>query len=125
MRYGTPGESSGGGSSGGMTEELLWTNPDPSAAFSAQTVSLDLSAYEFIDIVGIADATGSTYMHFVNRFVIGELGRLTKSGRNADPPSFNRDVTTSTTGVTFSTGYRNSTAGTRYAIPVRIYGIKF
>ena len=29
---------------------LLWTNPDPTASFAAQIISLDLSDYRFIEI---------------------------------------------------------------------------
>lgn len=30
--------------------DLLWTNPNPTASFAAQTISLDLSKYRFIEV---------------------------------------------------------------------------
>ena len=35
---------------GGLTLDLLWTNPSPSAQFAAQTLSLDLTGYKLLMI---------------------------------------------------------------------------
>lgn len=117
---------------------LLWSNPSPTSNFSAQTIPLDLSEYSFVGItMRKAKPSGDdAALHFnivgvgwTNARVFGHassLGYIYDSYRN---------VTVTTSGVTFSSGYEtgltsqgyivgNSSANTAQAIPCEIYGIK-
>ena len=101
--------------------QWLWTNDAPSSAFAAQTVELDLTTY---DAVLITFAQGTRF---------GSLIAL-KDGNNyfvtigidstANNYYYKRAAAVDSSGVTFSTGYQNTTTGTSYAIPQKIYGIK-
>ena len=110
---------SGGG--GSWTE--LWTNPDPTSNFAAQTVSVDLSAWTWIAIRIIPNTNNDgdeTQFAMVGRSTI-----LEASNYGSNQYKYMRKATVSTSGVQFSTGYRNTTgtSGTGYAIPQAIYGV--
>ena len=108
-----------------LSLKLLWTNPSPSSSFASQTISLDLSGYDFVMVV---------YQHWTNSDVnnsafcrIGVYGRL----ESHDYSLAYRDYHPEATGVYFNTGilvtsYGNSSVqqNTSAVIPLRIYGIK-
>lgn len=115
------------------SKELLWTNASPTSSFSAQTISLDLSRYDAVEIVcryGATDDTRTRYMCDVGSstpmywfYYAGTDGKYTGvRSRN--------EVSVSTTGVTFDTctgksgNSSTSTANNGYIIPIEIYGIK-
>lgn len=107
-------------------KKLLWTNPNPASSFAAQTVSLDLSGYDEvqIDIAGTT-ANTTTTQSFSFRVGIGGLSNI--SANNI----WWRYITPSSTGVEFGTGYvtqtygGNGTTDNGKMIPQRIYGIKY
>ena len=108
----------------GITVEKLWTNPSPGSAFSAQTVSLDLSEYSYILIHLIHNSDND---YGVNMFFTPVRVGYKETCANKASSTGNmvgRTATVSTTGVTFTTGYNNSTSGTKYAVPCVIYGIR-
>ena len=107
----------------GATFDLLWTNPSPTSNFSAQTVSLDLSAYDAVMIVFLANTTDldrQASMIVLKNGYQHILFMMYLSGTNFRT----RYATASDTGVTFSNGYNNATAGAGNNIPYKIYGIK-
>lgn len=129
MRYGTPGESSGGAggsSGGGYRRDLLWTNPSPTASFAAQTVSLDLSGYDEVEIVSVRSTTSTIYGcdTIKKQYSPGSVSVL---GNAANVQPVYRSVQVSDTGVTFTTGYLSGNTGNNavWAVPVAIFGIKF
>lgn len=115
--------------------KLLWTNPNPNTTFAAQTVSLDLTDYDAIDLEVIQAAGGNpiNYSWFT----------LTKDKHNntsmvgiqfgAYPSvNFSRDVYVTNTGIAFDDArYKGTnstsaaTVGNGYNVPNRIYGIKY
>lgn len=107
-------------------KKLLWTNPSPTSAFNAQTIPLDLSNYDAIEIIIRAD-TANTYTIAP---IITEVG---KGGIAFNSTAYNsvRQFTTTTSGITFTgatyhSAYGNwSTTSTNALIPVKIYGIKY
>lgn len=126
MQYGgAPGAAAarGGGSSGGGVQvDLLWTNPDPTASFGAQTISLDLSAY---DAVWITYATGSRYdsklcLKDGNKYMV-----TTGIDSTSNAYIYQRGATATDSGVEFTAGYRGTSTGGTNAIPQKIFGIKF
>lgn len=104
---------------------LLWTNASPTSAFAAQTISIDLSAYDFVMVV---------YQHWTSSDVnnsafcrVGQYGRLLSH----DYTLAYRDYHPETTGVYFNIGlvvatYNNSNVNQNASavIPLQIYGIK-
>lgn len=124
MRYGTPGESSGGtggSSGGGVTCDLLWTNPNPDSNFSAQTVTLDLSGYDAVLVVVRLVAT--TQYHNTNICMVGLTAIL--NGVDTGGARYARTADVTTTGIVFGQGYASGTANARNAVPENIYGVKF
>lgn len=108
-----------------LTPTLLWTNPAPSSAFGAQTVSVDLSAYSKIRIETKSSTTrrGRSYDVY-----IGETAQMDML---ANGYVGLRTAAVSASGVVFSGGSLYlSYAGTltanydSYAIPTKIFGIK-
>ena len=112
---------------------LLWTNANPTSNFAAQTISLDLSGYDAVEIICrysrtddarmryICDVGGSASMYWF--YYTGTDGKYTGvRSRN--------EVSVSTTGVTFYTcsgkpgNSSTSTTNDGYIIPVKIYGIR-
>ena len=118
---------------GGMIVDPLWTNPNHTSAFVAQTVSLDLSNYDAVLIDGVY---GSSYIPHsgntrANTFYI-------EKGQSYDACygwvlSGNlwvtyRNTTVNANGVVFGGGYyynnTTRTAQNTSAIPMAIYGVK-
>ena len=106
------------------TFELLWTNPSPlaSAGFSAQTVSLDLSTYDAVFIVFIANLN---YDRMATAICPKKSGYnvLTTAIPSATAVRA-RNATVTDNGVQFSSGYSGTSASETSAIPYRIYGIR-
>lgn len=129
MQYGSSGtvsrNISGGGTSGGggIQMALLWTNPSPTSAFSAQTVSLDLSGYDAV-LVECTLTNSATSAHITGILLVGYAGNITGEGAGTNNYIYVRNADVQATGLTFGTGYRSGTASTSYCIPFRIYGIK-
>jgi hypothetical protein len=105
---------------GGMYD-LLWENPNPTTAFAAQTIALDLSGY---DAVEIDFYNGTTYKGRVgtenmNAVYVNSSGRVVA----------NRWFSVLPTGVTV-TDSQNSTANAtavtnnNVLVPYRIYGVR-
>lgn len=108
--------------------KLLWENPNPTADFEAQTISLDLSDYSFIKILSIRMKNTTDYI--VDEGIVGYGGQIkyvsgSTSGSNTDAGvSLWRDFKVSTNEVTFLGGWRNNTQRDENAIPLAIYGCK-
>ena len=108
---------------GGFSPTLLWTNPSPTASFTAQTVTVDLSAYEWamIEFKATRDAD---YVD-VQIFEVGSAGRL-----QAIASGMSRRVyESSTSSIVFNAGYNLAANGTSFAtsntvcVPYKIYGL--
>ena len=110
---------------GGMKMDLLWTNPSPTSSFSGQTVSIDLSEYDFVYITGLQLNTNS----------VGYDSDLTRVGDKGILWSFvsgytsHRMYSVGTSGIAFENGSRQTAIGTNadnngHCIPTNIYGIK-
>ena len=111
----------------------LWENPDSTVEFSAQTISLDLSGYNFVGVYYKVRTSGT----FASELVI--LPPLSV-GLQANPVIWNSDTTIDKTkkasrltqmesnGVRFDIGWETAgdTGGENNGvmIPLQIYGIK-
>lgn len=112
----------------GIDMDLLWENADPTSAFTAQTISLDLSGYQSVIIKFILDNAYSSYSNVVT-YTLGMvdtysgivLMSLTTSGSSRE---HYRQYTISSSGVAFLGGYRSSDARNSVFVPIEIYGIR-
>ena len=111
----------GGGGGGSWTS--LWTNSSPDAAFAAQTVPIDLTAWNLICVLAKPQNTGATTSVFLA--AVGTENILCVPNLGGTQYFYKRNMTVATNGITFSTGYRGTTgtSGTSYCIPVAIYGL--
>ena len=117
----------------GFKEEyrkLLWENPNPSAGFASQTIDLDLSRYDEVEIKFNYNNTSNIVVSGkgkLNEVIRGCLiNGSTTSGLYIS--GVYRDGTVTNNGITFTTGSfpRNGGFSTSndYMVPVKIYGIK-
>lgn len=117
-----------------QTRKLLYTNT--TAPFSAQTVSLDLSDYDYVEVWFSQGGTVDALLPNPMMIPIGEfrnalvVHNINTAGTNENTGA--RLVTVSTTGVTFGNyGYKNRRSGgtvttaNNFAVPHYIYGIKY
>lgn len=121
----------------GQTEfkTLLWTNT--TSPFNAQTVSIDLTGYDHVEVwfgsqIGTSDALAPNPLEIP----IGERRETivihTLGGAGVNENIGMRGVTVSTTGVTFSDyNYKNRRSGgtltkaNHFAVPKRLYGVRY
>lgn len=99
--------------------ELLWTNPSPTSAFPAQTLSIDLSGYESVIIV-CNPQTESTDR--TNNLVSKGTSCYLSATLTGSPWGFYRNVTVSETQITFENGHGNNGTSGTYCYPLEIYG---
>ena len=116
--------------------DKLWTNPDPTAQFAAQTINLDLSEYDAVEVryVGstVWKSNSSVTISKGNRgyanVTAGNMGM--QSASNTVIYTANRLFTVSDTGIECSAGYAMTSNGSivspenRAGVPTEIYGIK-
>lgn len=125
MKYGSEGEiSKGGGGGGGLKLTALWTNPNPTSSFAAQTISLDLAQYELILITFHNFAsTDAQYGLLAQLCIVGDTNYLqfTSATNNRNG---RRLATITTTGVQFAACVYNDGTNNNYGIPYQIFGIK-
>lgn len=101
----------------------LWTNPNPTSNFAAQTVSLDLSAWSVLCVTYIT-ATGQSRFASAIVFKDGNNYYVTVGiPSTSNNYYYKRGAAATDSGVTFTNGYQNTTAGADYAIPQKIYGV--
>lgn len=106
---------------------LLWTNPNPQNAFNAQTVSLDLSEFDAVEVI-FRTGTGANdrYTLPTVRVDIGNTGVIF----NTTAYNSERRFTVNPTGIAFTNAlyyasYGNwSGTNTNALIPYKIYGVK-
>lgn len=101
--------------------ELLWENASPTSNFSEQTISLDLSEYQFVAVEYRFNTDGDvrkTDFGLVgSTFVMDVISPSGYLGR--------RTGEISASGIKFASAtYNSNTNVVGYVIPTRIYGIK-
>lgn len=125
MRYGTGGDiAKGGGSGGGMTMDVLWTNSAPTSSFAAQTIPVSLAGYKLCVITFHNFATSDAqYGLLAQVCMIGETNYLqfTSATNNRNG---RRLADVQTTGVEFKACVYNDGTNNAYGIPYQIIGIK-
>lgn len=114
---------------GGVTPTLLWTNPNPTASFSAQTLNIDLSQYEclFVETEGNKYTSGLISYHQME-YVDLSVESYSICGRysiNSNTYVSIRVITAHTNNsISFSNGSAGTTTDGRLCIPIKIYGLK-
>lgn len=120
-------------------KKLLWTNPSPTSDFGAQTLTLDLSGYDEVEVyAGFINSSATTNMCGYFRAKVGGAGLIQlvnlDTANTSNASTFinivSRQFQVSTTGITFTSG-QMTYAGGAYAnwggraVPFQIYGIKY
>ncbi len=109
---------------------LLWTNPSPTSAFSAQTLNLNLNNYNAILILSTYSTSYSTLIFENIVFLVPEIKdgtiqtRIHGWGRDNNY-NLTRYYTITNTSIAIDGGAYNGSNNTSYMIPWKIYGIKF
>lgn len=102
--------------------KLLWTNPNPTSSFAAQTISLDLSDYDEVEIEAKQLASGSIIQ--LCRVGIGKQTKCLFRDGNANN-FYTRTFIVSASSVQFGDAYYNATLTNTDCVPTAIYGIKY
>lgn len=112
------------GLTGAETKTLLWTNASPTSGFANQTVNLDLSNYDSLEIEFKTYAGSNTFN--VSRHRIGVESVLTSAtGGNPTLCPVMRIFTSNASGITFSDYFDwNFGKNNTVCVPIKIYGIK-
>lgn len=123
MKYGAGGGV--GGRSGSSFRTPLWTNPNPTSSFAAQTISIDLNAYDWFAI----EARWSTSSDLVIPLCIynvDESRHIISLSNDASNRTGGRQFTYSASNraISFEGGYYNGSSSNASVIPIAIYGIK-
>lgn len=108
---------------------LLWENASPTSTFAAQTVQIDLSAYDFVMIEMKSSTTSDAYFTYIGEAVTGHKGFIQKIvtlNDGAGVSGIERQFTLVASGVDFTRAFNyvgNATVNNEM-IPYRIFGIK-
>lgn len=113
------------------SQVLLWSNPNPTSEFAAQTISVNFTGYQFYVVVcGEVNESG-TRIITSGEIPVGRRARLSwSSGDSPYNNAVSRTIdTATTTSLTFTNGSAFSHTGGSVtangrAIPLYIYGIK-
>lgn len=98
----------------------LWSNPNPTSAFPAQTVAVDYTPYDLICILSWINSAGRPVM----TTQIAANGNYIDGWSYLDGIARKRGAQIVQTGVQFSSGVDNGSPSTAVFLPQRIYGIK-
>lgn len=106
----------------GLVMKYLWENVSPTSNFAAQTIPLDLSKYQAVLVLSVR-STADLKVSGVTWVGVGAIPGYLMGTTNQYAVT-RREVSATTTGVTFSGFYSaNTTNGASNEIPVVIYGI--
>lgn len=110
---------------GGGKWAQLWSNDMSGSYFPEQTVNLDLSDYSVIAITFKPQQSSSDDYAIVCFAMVGSKTIVAVPNFASTQYFYKRTVTVNSTGVTFTTGYRNtsSTTSDNYCVPMAIYGV--
>ena len=116
------------GKNNGVMMKLLWENPDTSADFAAQTITIDLTNY---DAVLVQCGTSDGQINDESTIPTGGSARMQYAGyTSANSRIYFREISTTESGVTFGacSRFTQGTSGTTTVATalkcLRIYGIK-
>lgn len=110
--------------------KLLWTNPAPTESFEPQTLSLDLTGYDLINILTTVNSSSNYYTNHVVMKIPGKVQVLVDFFGSQ---KMHRNIIVSNSGIEFDSNvkyanYQADTAGgttdNSKNRPIYIYGIK-
>ena len=105
---------------GVMSGDILWENPDPTADFDAQSISMDLTEYKHFVLI-FAESTGS-YADNIHEQTIHIKDKALSFGYYHPNYHRYRQIVFSDTAITFSDEYTDN--DNNNAIPIMIIGYK-
>ncbi len=101
---------------------LLWTNPNIGAAFGAQTISLDLSKYNYVLVTATFSNAEQRVMSSVIVPTSGGAFRFHDTDTNS--AAIWRNGSVSASGITFEAGKFRTDNNNLLCIPYQIFGLK-
>ena len=119
-------------------KKLLWSNSDTTKSFATQTITLDLSDYDYVDILFTATTTqtGIRLIRCVKAYntvccISGYIDKKFITGSSYNAINLRRIVSVASNGaINFGNGIvdtsvDNANGNANVMIPVKIYGGKF
>ena len=105
---------------GGISIKKLWENASPTSAFAAQTVSLDLSGYDYV----IIDAVANVQSWIITQSFVFARNKDANMLIPSTGSLHSRDIHTKNNGIQFDGGNAGQSAINQSCVPIRICGIK-
>ena len=105
---------------GGISIKKLWENASPTSAFAAQTVSLDLSGYDYV----IIDAVANVQNWIITQSFVFARNKDANILIPSTGSLHSRDIHTKNNGIQFDGGNSGQSAINQSCVPIRICGIK-
>ena len=112
-----------------LTPTLLWTNPNPLDAFSAQEITFTNTKNYLLFIIVLSGYTASASLDNAVSFLnVGSAGNISKTESGSNVSSMRNITASSQTSITFGNGMLNkadgsSTSDNSRAIPHKVYGL--
>lgn len=107
------------------TATLLWTNNNAGVAFSAQTISIDMTEYETCIVEFKVNRNVTSLQYRCSRVLLFKDDERALFGGATGDEVYARSVSFNDDGVTFSNGLKGYKATNNdNMIPLRIYGFK-
>lgn len=105
------------------TRETLWSNASPTSSFSAQTISLDLSGYQYVYIL-FRQSTGSSTIYSSELVVPFNYEHDAIAILAGTSTVYKRSFTVGSSGIVFGGGKSGTTDDDSKMIPRSVYGIR-
>lgn len=107
---------------GAVTKKLLWTNASPTSSFAAQTLTLNLNAY---DSVLIVYRVLNNQNYEVTHHALKGSALLANATSGTSSNDFSRMTTVNSANIVFEAGAQGSSSNVNTVmIPYKIFGVK-
>ena len=103
--------------------DLLWTNPNPSANFGAQTITFNHDGYSMV-LIGYYYGVVSSNQIEMSQYVVNNSASKWLQICSTGNRTGGRSITLTATGATVGNAQYDGSQNNSYVIPIYIYGIK-
>ena len=114
----------GGGGSGAVKMDLLWTNPDPTVNFAAQSIGVDIRSYDAVLVFYMFSLTTTRAMSCLAP--TSATGLMLYCVYDTSSTQGGRQATFVSGDISFDVGHTaTATDAPAFAVPTAVYGVKF
>lgn len=116
--------SVGTATSGGITMDLLWTNPNQTSTMTDNTnISIDLTNYEWLSVIFVPSLSGTTIANYNYQVQLLKKGFKQELSYSNNSIRANRTFTVDNNGVLVGAGLVNGATNPGAFVPMYVYGL--